>query len=103
MPELPRSQDRDFSTPIPVRSAAWNAVRFRAVELLVGYRCFQNSEDHGAQIDRVPRAEAFNIFNHAGFYVGNETSNPTRFTVNNTTFGKITAVFTDARRLQLGL
>ena len=49
------------------------------------------------------RAEAFNIFNHPSFYVGSESSNSTRFTVNNTTFGKITAPFTDARRLQLGL
>lgn len=37
------------------------------------------------------------------FYVGNESSSPTRFTMNNTTFGKITDVLTDARRLQLGL
>jgi hypothetical protein len=49
------------------------------------------------------RAEAFNIFNHPSFYVGSESSSATRFMVNNTTFGKITGVFTDARRLQLGL
>lgn len=68
----------------------------------MGYGGFQNVKIAERQTVQL-RAEAFNIFNPPSFYVGSESSSATRFTVNNTTFGKITGVFMDARRLQLGL
>ena len=68
-------------------------------------------ERHSIQL----RMETFNTFNHPAFYVGNESANggggsgssPTRFTVNNTTFGRITSVLgagtNGPRRVQFGL
>lgn len=68
-------------------------------------------ERHSIQL----RLETFNTFNHPSFYIGNESANgggysgssPTRFTANNTTFGKITSTMSSGtngpRRLQFGL
>ena len=56
------------------------------------------TERHSLQL----RAEAFNVFNHPSFYAGSESTSPTRFTVNNTTFGRLTTLFNPTRRLQLG-
>jgi hypothetical protein len=57
------------------------------------------TERHFVQL----RAEGFNLFNHPTFYVGNETTSPTRFGINNTTFGRITSTFFAPRRMQLSL
>lgn len=80
-------QRRSFDGPW---NFTWDMAASKTVRIL---------ERHSIQI----RAEAFNVFNHPTFYVGNETSNATRFSVNNTTFGKITSTFANPRRLQFGL
>jgi hypothetical protein len=49
------------------------------------------------------RMEAFNFFNNASFYVGDEIANATRFNVNNTTFGLVNASFFTPRVIQVGL
>jgi hypothetical protein len=85
-------QRRFFSGPW---NFSWDMGASKTVKIL---------ERHSIQL----RAEAFNVFNHPSFYVGNEGSNATRFTVNNATFGRITQLFggisgAATRELQFGL
>jgi hypothetical protein len=62
-------------------------------------KSFRYKDRHTVQL----RAEAFNVFNHPTFYAGNESSSVTRFTVNNTTFGRSTSTFYAPRVMQLSL
>jgi hypothetical protein len=78
---------RSFSGP-------WNTAFDMAAS-----KSFRLFEHHIVQL----RAEAFNVFNHPTFYAGNETTSVTRFTVNNTTFGKSVQTFYLPRVTQLSL
>ena len=48
-------------------------------------------------------ADFFNVMNHPTFQTGNEETSSTRFTIDNTSFGKITSGFYDTRVIQFGL
>ena len=80
-------QRRQFSGP-------WNTAFDMAAT-----KTIRITDRHSVQL----RAEGFNLFNHPTFYAGNESTSLTRFTVNNTTFGRSTATFYSPRRMQFSL
>jgi hypothetical protein len=80
-------QRRQFSGP-------WNTAYDMAAT-----KSIHLTERHSVQL----RAEGFNLFNHPTFYAGNESTSLTRFTVNNTTFGRIASTFFSPRRMQFSL
>jgi hypothetical protein len=85
--EIGGLQRRWFSGP-------WNFMFDMAVAKRIAI-----TEQHRVEL----RMEAFNVFNHATFYAGNETSSTTAFNINSATFGKINSLFTDVRRVQFGM
>ncbi len=62
-------------------------------------KTFRFMERHSVEF----RAEAFNLLNNPSFWVGSETDATTRFDINQTTFGRVTATFNSRRLLQFGL
>ncbi|MCX6624289.1 MAG: TonB-dependent receptor, partial [Acidobacteria bacterium] len=55
------------------------------------------------RVSMVFSADFFNVMNHPTFSTGSEESSATRFTIDNTSFGKITGAFYDTRVIQFGL